>query len=98
MAALPEAIETAIQEAAEARSKTMDVYEVELRRVSTRKGPDIDVAAAGPSSVVPLLRDILGGREQESFVILCLDIRNRVVAWREVARGSSVSVPVPVRD
>jgi DNA repair protein RadC len=76
----------------------LNVPEVEVRRLGVIACEDVDVAASGPAAVLPMLREILQGREQESFICLMLDARNRVMAWREVARGSSDMVIVPVRD
>ena len=78
--------------------KTLDVPEIEIRRTNVLQCADADVVASGPEAVLPLLREILSGREQESFIILMLDARNRVTAWREVARGSASHVEVPVRE
>jgi DNA repair protein RadC len=78
--------------------KLLGIPEIEIRRIGSLPVPDTDVVETGPQAVLPLLREILHGREQESFIMLLLDARNRVMAWREVSRGSYNSVQVPVRD
>jgi len=80
------------------KSKLREVPHVEIRRTDPRQCADEAFTVDKPEAVLPLLRDILQGREQESFIILLLDSRNRVTAWREVARGSGEAVAVPVRD
>jgi len=80
------------------KSKLRKIPHVEIRRTDPRQCADEAFTADAPETVLPLLRDILSGREQESFIILLLDARNRVTAWREVARGSGEAVSVPVRD
>jgi len=78
--------------------KFRDVPHVEIRRTQVLQCEDVDVVVKGAHAALPLLREILQGREQESFICLMLDVHNRVTAWREVARGSAESVQVPVRD
>ncbi len=77
--------------------KLRDVPHVEIRKTDVRQIADVDVRADGISAAVKLLREIVGGCEQEKFVILILDVRGRVTAWREVARGREDSVVIPVR-
>ncbi len=77
--------------------KLRDVPHVEIRRTDVRQIADVDVRTDGISAAVKLLREIIGGCEQEKFVILILDTRGRVTAWREVARGREGSVEVPTR-
>jgi DNA repair protein RadC len=78
--------------------KFRDVPHVEIRRTQVLQCEDVDLVVKGAHAALPLLREILSGREQESFICLMLDVHNRVTAWREVARGSAESVQVPVRD
>lgn len=84
-------------------TKLHDVHEVEIRRVGAAKQcADVNVVDGGPiaaaHAVLPLLREILQGREQESFIILIAGADGRVRAWREVARGAASHVQVPVRE
>ena len=74
------------------------VPHVEIRRTNEMSAPEGDVLAKGAASVEPMLREILGGREQESFVMLIVNGGGRVVGWREVARGLTDQVQVPVRE
>mgnify|MGYP001559724089 CR=1 FL=1 len=69
-----------------------EVHHVEIRRTDPKQTIDASVKADGPAAVLPLLREILQGREQESFVILILDGAYKVAAWREVARGMADAV------
>jgi DNA repair protein RadC len=75
-----------------------DVPHVEIRRTDVRKIATVDVRQDGLSAAAKFLRDILGGKEQESFIILVLDVGGRVTAWREVARGRQDRVEVPTRE
>ena len=75
-----------------------EVHHVEIRRTDPKQTIDASVKADGPAAVLPLLREILQGREQESFVILILDGAYKVAAWREVARGMADAVVVPTRE
>lgn len=74
-----------------------EVPHVEIRRTDVRKIVDADVRH-GIEPAVKMLREILAGREQESFVILIVDGPGRVTAWREVARGRQDRVEVPTRE
>jgi DNA repair protein RadC len=75
-----------------------DVPHVEIRRTDVRQIASVDVRSDGISAAAKFLHGILNGREQESFLILILDIRGRVTAWREVARGRQDRVEVPTRE
>ncbi len=77
--------------------KLMDVPHVEIRRTDERKILDVDLRE-GITPAAKFLREILGGKEQESFVILILDAAGRATAWREVARGRQDRVEVPTRE
>ncbi len=77
--------------------KLRDVPHVEIRRTDVRKVADVDLRN-GITPAVKMLREILDGKEQESFIILILDGGGRVTAWREVARGKAGSVEVPTRE
>jgi len=79
--------------------KFRGVPHVEIRRTQeVLQCEDVDIVADGSQVVLPMLREIFKGREQESFIMLLLDAHNRVTDWREVSRGSCESVQVPVRD
>lgn len=75
-----------------------EVHHVEIRKTDPKQTPDVSFVVEGPVSVLSLLREILQGKEQESFVILILDGANKVSAWREVARGAADQVSVPTRE
>lgn len=78
--------------------KFRGVPHVEIRRTQVIQCEDADIVVDGSQVVLPMLREILQGREQESFIMLLLDAHNRVTEWREVSRGSCGSVQVPVGD
>ena len=80
------------------KDKLKDVYHVEIRRTDPRQCADEAHTIDKPEAALGILRDILQGREQESFIMLALDARNRITAWREVARGTSDSVAISARD
>lgn len=75
------------------------VPHVEIRRTAEVACAVEDAFAKGAlASVAPMLREILAGREQESFVMLIVGAGGRVEGWREVARGLADQVQVPVRE
>jgi DNA repair protein RadC len=78
--------------------KMVDVPHVEIHKTDYRKINLCDVRGGGISEAARFLRSILGGKEQESFIILILNSRGHVTAWREVARGYQDRVDVPVRE
>lgn len=75
-----------------------DVPHIEIRKTDVRKIADVDVRVNGIGAAVKLLQEILTGKEQESFIILILDVTGKVTAWREVARGPADHVEVPTRE
>ncbi len=77
--------------------KPLEVPHVEIRKTEHRTTADVDVAD-GPEAVLPILRELLTGREQESFVMLIIGARGRITGYREVARGLPDRVEVPVRN
>jgi len=80
------------------KPKLRDVYHVEVKRTDPRQCADEAFTINCPEAALGILRDILSGREQESFIMLALDARNRITAWREVSRGTSDSVEIRARD
>lgn len=78
--------------------ETHDVPHVEIRRTDVRQIASVDVRVDGMSAAAKFLHGILDGKEQESFVILILDVTGKVTAWREVARGRQDRVEVPTRE
>jgi DNA repair protein RadC len=77
----------------------MEIPHMEIKTSDVRLCADEDLRLdTGVSPVVPMLRDILQGREQESFIIVIVDVRGRAVGWREVARGAADRVQVPIRE
>ena len=77
--------------------KPLTAPHVEIRRTDPIAVTDED-AAEKPEAVLPALRLMLQGREQESFIMLTLNNQGRVDGWREVARGLADQVQVPVRE
>lgn len=55
-------------------------------------------ALRGPDDVVKYLRHVLRNQEQESFVVIMLDARMRVIDAREIAKGSLSHVDVHPRE
>lgn len=79
-------------------AKLRDAYHVEIKRTDPRQCADQAHTVENPEAALGILRDILHGREQESFIVLMLDNRNRITAWREVGRGTSDMVSITARD
>jgi DNA repair protein RadC len=77
--------------------KPLTAPHIEIRRTDSVGVPDED-ASAKPEAILPMLREILHGREQESFIMLALNNQGRVDGWREVARGMADQVQVPLRE
>ena len=78
--------------------KEMRIPHVEIRRTNEITCCEIDITANGHASVVPLLRQILAGREQENFVMLIIGAGGRVEGYQEVARGLADQVQIPIRE
>lgn len=78
--------------------KLRRIPRVEIRRTEYVECSDQDLSVTGPHAALPLLRDVLRGFEQEIFIAVMLDSKGRATAWREIARGTSSSVVVPVRE
>jgi DNA repair protein RadC len=76
--------------------KLLDVYDVDVRRSRSLKVADKDIMKFRLDTTLPVLRELLAGREQESFAILITDSGGRIIAWRELARGTTGRVDVPV--
>lgn len=51
-----------------------------------------------PSNVSHYVRRAIGGREQESFAVIFLDSRQRVIDAREIGRGSLSQVDIHPRE
>ena len=77
--------------------KTITAPRIEIRRTDPIMCADADVAE-GPEDLVPMLKEIMRGLEQEVFVVIIIGPRGRVVGYQEMARGRADSVEVPVRE
>ncbi len=75
--------------------KYREVPQIEIRQVRTLQCEDCDVVA-NAQAALPILRDMIQGLEQESFVALFLDVHNHVFKSAEISRGGRGSVEVPM--
>lgn len=67
------------------------------RRLNYETVLDKDVIS-DPSSIVEWLRSAYGYLEQEIFVVIFLDVKNRVLGYEELFRGSVDNVHVEARE
>ena len=67
------------------------------RRLNYETVLDKDVIS-DPSSIVEWLRSAYGYLEQEIFVVIFLDVKNRVLGYEELFRGSIDNVHVEARE
>ena len=67
------------------------------RRLNYETVLDKDVLS-DPSSIVEWLRSAYGYLEQEIFVVIFLDVKNRVLGYEELFRGSIDNVHVEARE
>lgn len=77
---------------------TNTIPRVEIRRTDPIVCADGDIAATGPEVLVPTLREIMRGLEQEVFIAVIIGPRGRVTGYQEVARGRADAVDIPVRE
>jgi DNA repair protein RadC len=71
---------------------------VELARRALREDIATRDALSSPRAVRDYLRLVLGGREQEVFVVLLLDAQHRVIASEELFRGTLTQTSVYPRE
>ena len=69
-----------------------------LARTVAVRAADAAPQMATPGDVGRLLAELLADREQESFMAVYLDARQKVITVREVARGSLSAVDVHPRE
>jgi DNA repair protein RadC len=79
--------------------KTIRKIEIRSRRVSlaAESSEPYGEQISSPSKAHEIAQRILGSEAHEVFVALLLDIRNKVIAYTEVARGTVDACPVDVR-
>jgi DNA repair protein RadC len=73
------------------------IYEYSIAR---KRSPNFQVKQdpiRGPYNAVKITREIIGEIEQEVFLVLLLDIKNKVKGYVEVARGGIDSCQVDPR-
>lgn len=78
----------------------MDLYRLTVKRelVSESPGPLFSgTCVRKPSDVSRVAKTLIGDEDQEVFVAFYLDIKNRIVGFAEVGRGSVESCPADPR-
>ena len=71
---------------------------LELARRSLAEELQAGIALSSPQAVKQYLQLLLGGKAYESFAILFLDVRNRLIACEELFRGTLTHTSVYPRE
>lgn len=71
---------------------------LELARRSLTEELQAGIALSSPQAVKQYLQLLLGGKAYESFAILFLDVRNRLIACEELFRGTLTHTSVYPRE
>lgn len=71
---------------------------LELARRSLSEELQAGIALSSPQAVKQYLQLLLGGKAYESFAILFLDVRNRLIACEELFRGTLTHTSVYPRE
>ena len=69
-----------------------------LRRALAESLAEVSVSLASPGAVRDYLRLFLAGQEYEGFLALWLDAQNRLIAGRELFRGTTTQTSVYPRE
>ncbi len=69
-----------------------------LRRALAESLAEVSVSLASPGAVPDYLRLFLAGQEYEGFLALWLDAQNRLIAGRELFRGTTTQTSVYPRE
>ena len=78
--------------------KSIKNYELKIRRVKIAEaGAPYGEPVSGPTDVTRIAQALIGEAAEEHFVAIHLDIKNRVLGYTEIARGSIDGCPVDVR-
>ncbi|MFC1609568.1 RadC family protein [Myxococcota bacterium] len=78
--------------------KTIRNFEMKVRRVKLADaGEPYHARVREPEDVMRIAQLLIGDRAEESFVVIILDIKNRVLGYSETARGSVDACPVDMR-
>lgn len=78
--------------------KTIRKFEVKARRIRVAEyEPHYEAKFSGPDCVTRLAREILKGETQEVFICFLLTVRNKLIGYEEIARGSLTACPVDPR-
>lgn len=82
--------------------KTIKKLEIKSRRISlddmiAENRIIYSSAIRAPENVVPILRSIFNGEDQEIFIALYLDVKNKILGYSEVGRGTMESCVVDLR-
>ena len=79
--------------------KTVKNFELRIRRIPVAEAPvGYQTAIAGQDDLEKLAQSIIGDEAQEVFIAFSLDVKNKVLGYSEVARGSIDGCGVDIRQ
>ena len=79
--------------------KSIKNFEIKVKRVAVGEGTEpYGASVRCPDDVSRIAQKLIGDSAQERFIVIHLDIRNRVIGFSEAARGSIDSCPVDMRS
>jgi DNA repair protein RadC len=79
--------------------KTIRNYELKIRRIQVSEAIEpYGTKITEPGHVADIARSLIGDAAEEHFFAFMLDIRNRIVGFSEVARGSIDACSVDARS
>ena len=72
--------------------------ELKSRRVKLAENPvPYNTAISQPKDAARIINSILDGEEQEVFLVIPVDVKNKVLGYEEVHRGSVDECPVSMK-
>jgi len=79
--------------------KSINNYELRIRRVKLAEaGAPYGEPVSGPTDVTRIAQALIGDAAEEHFVVIHLDVKNKVLGFTEVGRGSIDGCAVDVRQ
>ncbi len=73
------------------------IKRIEIRAVREKLGEPYDTRITSDSKAVWAVRQLMNGLDQERFLVLMMDVKNRIMGYAEVGRGGPDSCSVDMR-
>ena len=78
--------------------KTIRNFELKVKRVAVGEGTEpYGASVRSPSDVARITQLLIGESAQEHFLVVLLDVKNRVLGYSETSRGGIDTYPVDPR-